>query len=146
MKRTLFLFLVCNISGWAAAQTKSPEEFLGYKLGERFTPHHKIVAYFEHVAEENSNVQLQFYGETYEKRPLLLAFISSEKNIGNLESIRLDNLRRAGMLPGSPQTKVPVTWLSYNVHGNEAVSSEAALKTLWALVDPAETDTKTWLE
>lgn len=146
MKRTLFLFLVCNISGWAAAQTKSPEEFLGYKLGERFTPHHKIVAYFEHVAEENSNVQLQFYGETYEKRPLLLAFISSEKNIGNLESIRLDNLRRAGMLAGSPQTKIPVTWLSYNVHGNEAVSSEAALKTLWALVDPAETDTKTWLE
>ncbi|HUC80014.1 MAG TPA: M14 family metallopeptidase, partial [Flavisolibacter sp.] len=34
----------------------------------------------------------------------------------------------------------------YNVHGNEASSSEAAMLTLYALTDPANTQTKAWLQ
>lgn len=41
----LLLFAVALI-----AQVKSPEEFLGYKVGSRYTPHFKIVNYFQHVA------------------------------------------------------------------------------------------------
>lgn len=137
-------FLLSTIA--VHAQTKSPAEFLGYDLGERFTPHHRIVAYFEHVANTNDNVKIQYYGETYERRPLLVVFVSDMKNINNLETLREDNLRRTGMLSGTPTTKIPITWLSYNVHGNEAVSSEATMMTLWALVDPANKETKTWLE
>lgn len=146
MIKAYAFFLLFLIGGWANGQTQSPTEFLGYELGERFTPHHRIVAYFEHVAETNSNVQIQHYGKTFEQRPLLVVFISSEENIKNLELIRQDNLRRAGMLTGSPSTSIPITWLSYNVHGNEAVSSEATMMTLWALVDPDNAATKPWLE
>lgn len=146
MKKVYGLFLFCLWGGWVGAQTKSPAEFLGYELGERFTPHHTIVAYFEHVAETNTNVHLQHYGKTYEHRPLLVVFVSAEENINNLEMIRQDNLRRSGMLSGSPSTRIPITWLSYNVHGNEAVSSEATMMTLWSLVDPANTETKPWLK
>jgi len=146
MKRTFTLLLFIFTTGLLAAQTKSPAEFLGYELGERFTPHHKIVAYYEHVAANNTNVKLQYYGTTNELRPLLVAFVSSQQNIDNLETIREDNLRRTGILSGTPSTKVPITWMSYNVHGNEAVSSEATMMTLWALVDPANQNTKTWLD
>lgn len=146
MKKIFLLLTFIILGGWVAAQSKSPAEFLGYELGQRFTPHHKIVAYYEHVAENNTNVKLQYYGTTNELRPLLVAFISSEENISNRETIRQDNLRRTGMLSGNISTKVPITWLSYNVHGNEAVSSEATMMTLWSLVDPANKETKAWLE
>ncbi len=129
------------------AQTKSPAEFLGYELGERFTPHHQIIAYFEHVAANNDNVELERYGETYELRPLVLAFVSSKSNMDNREQIRQDNLKRIGMLEGNPTgKKVAINWLSYNVHGNEAVSSEATMMTLWELVNPSNQATKKWLE
>ncbi|WP_211229821.1 M14 family metallopeptidase [Olivibacter sitiensis] len=131
---------------YSFAQTKSPAEFLGYELGTRFTPHHRIVAYYEHVATQNpQTVKLQYYGETNELRPLLVAFVSSAQHISQMEDIRKDNLARAGILSGGANTRVPILWLSYNVHGNEAVSSEATMQTLWELVNPQNKESKEWL-
>lgn len=129
-----------------AAQPKSPVEFLGYELGTRFTPHHRVVAYFEHVAATTNDVRLLHYGTTHEWRPLVVAFVSSAANMARLETIRQDNLRRAGLETGEVTTRIPIAWFSYNVHGNEAVSCETAMKTLWELVNPANTATKKWLE
>lgn len=145
-RRLLIIFSFLLLSLLAHGQTKSPQVFLGYPLGERFTPHHRIVDYFEHVAAHNENVILKYYGETFEHRPLLVVWVSAQENIDQLEEIRIDNLRRTGLEKGNPTTSVPITWLSYNVHGNEAVSSEAAMKTLWALVDPAKGENKAWLQ
>jgi len=133
------------------AQLKSPDEFLGYKVGTRYTPHWKIVNYFQNVAANaSSNVKLEQYGQTNEGRPLLLSFISSADNIGKLEQIRLNNLRLANI---SKDRAAPIedgapaiVWLSYNVHGNETSSSEAAMMTIWALVDPSNAKTKEWLK
>lgn len=119
----------------AAAQPRSPEAFLGYALGERFTPHHRIEAYVRHVAEAApERVRVETYGQTYEGRPLLVAYVTSQRNLARLEAIRESNLALAGLgaapvLPDAPA----VVWLSYNVHGNEAVSSEAALEVLYRL-------------
>ncbi|HKZ66315.1 MAG TPA: M14 family zinc carboxypeptidase, partial [Chitinophagaceae bacterium] len=139
-----FFFLLAN------AQLKSPEEFLGYKIGTRYTPHWKVVSYFQYVTQAlPKSVKMQQYGETNEYRPLYLAFISSEENISNLESIRMNNLRLANLAKDKmiPSENAPaVIWLSYNVHGNETSSSEAALLTLFALSDPKNTQTKEWLK
>src|SRR5260221_1856021 len=75
-------------------------------------------------------------------------FIASNENIGRLEEIRKNNLRLAGIeSTASPAiTNMPViVWLSYNVHGNEPASSEAAMQVLFDMVDPANTHTKAWL-
>lgn len=132
------------------AQTLSPEAFLGYKVGEHFTPHYKIVDYFKHVAVQNpSLISLKKYGETNERRPLYVCFISSAENIKNLESIRENNLALAqmGNTKTSAAANVPaIVWLSYNVHGNEASSSEAAMLTLYELVKQANTQAQSWLQ
>lgn len=132
------------------AQTQSPEQFLGYKIGTHFTPHWKVVDYFKYVAANNSaTVKLQQYGQTNEGRPLIVVYVSTPKNISNLETIRTNNLRLANMTSEkvSATTNTPaIVWLSYNVHGNEASSSEASMLTLYALVDPANTQTKQWLQ
>ena len=41
-------FLFITLSSFA--QLKSPEEFLGYKIGTRYTPHWKVVNYFQYIA------------------------------------------------------------------------------------------------
>jgi hypothetical protein len=145
-----FSFLLLTFS-FVKAQLKSPEEFLGYKIGTKFTPHWKIVNYFNHVAANASSmVKLQQYGETNEGRPLLLAFVSSPDNMQRLENIRMNNLRLANLakdkMAAMEDNAPAIVWLSYNVHGNEASSSEAALLTLYALVDPSNTKTKEWLK
>jgi len=94
-------------------------------------------------------MKLEQYGQTYEGRPLLLAFVSSKENIAKLESIRINNLRLANSTKDQAapvEDGTVIVWLSYNVHGNEPSSSEAAMKTLFALVDPANTKTKEWLK
>jgi hypothetical protein len=142
----LALLFSMALSGFAQQQLLKPNEFLGYELGERFTRHHRVVEYFQHVASVIPNVELYKYGETYEYRPLVYAVITSPENLKNLEQIRLDNLRRAGMESGTPSTKIPIVWLSYNVHGNEASSIEASMQTLYELANPANGTSANWLK
>lgn len=143
-KNSIFtiLFTAFTFSAIISQTLKSPAEFLGYELGSQFTRHHKVVDYFNYVSENSTNATLQQYGETNENRPLYLSFISSEENIKNLETIREDNLKRTGILKGDVTSEVATVWLSYNVHGNEASSTEAAMQTLYELV----TNKKDWLK
>jgi hypothetical protein len=150
MKHVPAVVALLLISSLALAQVKSPEQFLGYKLGSRFTPHYNIVNYCKQVAEAVPDmVKLEQYGTTNEGRPLLLLYVALPENLSRLEAIRKNNLRLAGMLTDkvAPDEKAPaIIWLSYNVHGNETSSSEAAMLTLYELVNPSNTKTKEWLQ
>ncbi len=139
----LFLFVH---AAFGQAKLQSPAEFLGYELGDRFTRHHRVVEYFKSIDDALPNVSVTQYGETYEHRPLIYAIVASPDNFKNLEQIRQDNLKRAGVLDGTPSTKVAIVWLSYNVHGNEANSMEASMKTIYELVNPDNAKTKEWLK
>ncbi|RFM25579.1 M14 family metallopeptidase [Deminuibacter soli] len=149
MKKIL-LALVCLAVWHAHAQTvPSPEQFLGYKPGTRFTPEYKVLNYFKAVAQARPDmVKTASYGETYEGRELMLAYVASPANLPNLEAIRTNNLRMAGVLKDQPATdnKTIIVWLSYNVHGNEPSSSEAAMQTLYALAGNDSQQTKQWLQ
>ncbi len=152
MKKILALLLSATIANCLIAQSlESPEQFLHYKVGTKFTPHYKLVEYFKKVAQARPDmVKYEQYGATNEGRELALAYIALPENLKQLESIRQSNLKMTGIgkdKPAASGTKPPVVvWLSYNVHGNEPASSEAAMLTLFALVDPANTQTKEWLK
>ena len=141
---SIFLFLILYSTGFS--QVKSPAEFLGYELGDRFTPHHQMVAYVQHVAANSDMVDVYEYGKTYEGRPLIVAYVSSPENVKNRDQIQKDNQRRAGFESGSPTTNIGITWLSYNIHGNESNSMEAAMKTLYTLVTSDGFNSKEWLK
>ena len=125
----------------------SPAAFLGYALGERFTPHHRVLDYYEHVAATSPDVRLEPYGETYEERPLVVAYIASAANLERLDAIREANLARvAGTSAPADSAGPAIVWLSYNVHGNESVSTEASMATLYALANPNNGQARAWLE
>ena len=130
----LFSLLVVS-----AQSIPTPQSILGYEIGDRFTPHHQMVDFFEALAESApGQTKLQHYGKTYGGRPLMVLIISSAENIRNLESIRQGNLNSIGVdgKNGNAVNKA-IVWLSYNVHGNEASSSEAAMKTAHYLLTDA---------
>ena len=131
-----------------AAQVQTPEQFLGYSLGSQFTPHHQVVRYFEHLQQAApENIRYEQYGKTYEGRPLTVAYISSAANIAGLEKIRQQNIALSGISGEkiSPVNQPVLVWLSYNVHGNEASSTEAAMLTAYELLNPANARTRNWL-
>jgi len=131
----LGLTLACHL---AAQKVPSPKEYLGYEPGERFAQHHEIVGYMQALAASApANMKIERYGTTNENRPLMLAWVSSAENMARLEEIRRSNLALAGF-GGTPMPNQPaVVWLSYNVHGNEASSSQAVLMTThFLLTDP----------
>lgn len=144
-KHFLFLaFLIIAVSSICAQTIPSPSEFLGYSLGAEFTPHHKVVDYFKQVASAMPKMaKLEKYGETNERRPLYTIILSTPENMENLETIRQNHLKKTGIVSGNPtQDNIAVVWLSYNVHGNEASSTEASMKTMYTLL----TEKQEWLK
>ena len=122
----LFSFIVL------AQEIKSPSEFLGYELGTQFTRHHEVVDYYQYLAATVSDrVQLKEYGKTNERRSLVLSYITSASNMKNLEEIRLEHLKNT---TGKGNPSVAIVWLSYNVHGNESVGTEASMQTAYELL------------
>ena len=149
MSIRLFSCMLLFVSSGLFAELKSPDEFLGYPLGSKFTSHYKIANYFNQAAAAMPQMmKLEKYGETNEGRELLLAFISSTENMAKLDEIRKNNLRLTGILKDKPAdiTAPVIVWLSYNVHGNEASSSEVSMKTLYELLNPSNAQAKNWLK
>lgn len=149
MKRfILSVLLTVIIITSARSQTiKSPGEFLGYELGTQFTYQYKAVEYFRYIAEMSPLAEYREYGTTYEGRTLGVCIVSSEENLLKLEEYRKNNLIKTGLIKGDFTGKqVPFVWLSYNVHGNEAVGLEAAMKTLYTLVTGSYPDVSEYLK
>jgi hypothetical protein len=144
MKHFIFsIFSLCLVLTSIAQAIPSPKEYLGYQPGERFAQYHEIVGYMQALANAApSQMKLERYGTTNENRPLMLAYISSPENIAKLEQIRQSNLALTGMEGTSITDQPAIVWLSYNVHGNEASSSQAVLLMAHFLLTKADS----WLK
>lgn len=114
----------------------TPEQFLGYGIGDYHTRHDRIVAYLEKLSEVSDRATITYYGKTHELRPLVILNVSDPENHKNLETIRARHMEVVD--PGktvSDFSNLPIFInLGYNVHGNEPSSSEAALLTAYTLV------------
>ena len=144
-------FLLCLLfaTGFIAVQgqTKSPDEFLGYPLGSRFTLHEKVNDYFKYVASQHQHIKLISYGKSHEGRELLVAIVSAQENINNLEEIRKRNVlwSKGGKEISDAKKQPAILWLSYNVHGNEASSTETAMKMIYSLSQASTPALQKWL-
>lgn len=119
----------------------SPEEFLGYPIGEWHTRYDLIVKYFEKLDEVSELAQIQTIGYTHELRPKVILTITSSANLANLEQIRLAQLQLADPSQSKPDvSQMPsIIHLGYGVHGNEPSSAEAAmLSAYWLLASQSE--------
>lgn len=115
----------------------TPESVLGYEIGTRFTRHADVVEYCRRVAAASDRVMMAPYGSTHEGRTLHYLTISSPDNLERIEEILQRNRALTDPETSDAQARriiadnPAVVWLSYNVHGNEASSSEAAMRVLY---------------
>ena len=107
----------------------TPQDVLGYEVGEWHVRHDQLVRYMEILAQKSNRINFEVIGRTHEQRPLVMLSISSAEKLANLEQIRQAHLAR---LTNSEQAKntqnePAVVWMGYSVHGNESSGSNAAL-------------------
>jgi hypothetical protein len=118
----------------------TPDEVLGFPVGQRVATSEQIVEYSRIVAEASDRVELIEYGQTYEGRDLVYLVITSPDNLSRSQQIReglgkladprevssdeRDNL--IGELPA-------VAWMAYSIHGNESSGSDSALAVMYHL-------------
>ncbi|NNK64501.1 MAG: zinc carboxypeptidase [Gemmatimonadetes bacterium] len=128
----------------AAAQTPpSPQDVLGWSIGERFTSVPDVERYFTALATASPLVTIEEYGRTWENRPLHQVVIASEEHRGRFDAILEANRELAD--PDTPVERAEeiardnpaIVYFSYGVHGNESSSTEAALWTAWDLASGA---------
>lgn len=152
--RRLICLIVLMLLSSAAAQTGSifspsakynpavptVHDVLGYQVGDDFTPHFLLETYYHRLAAASPRVIVEPYGRTVEGRPLNLVVISSPKNLARLAAIRESIARLNDPRKTTPEQAAQIAadtpviiYLSYNVHGNEASSSEAAMQVAYEL-------------
>lgn len=123
----------------------SPEKFLGYQLGENFTGYAHIVSYYKQLAKESNRVIYNEYGRTYEDRPLINLIISSEENIQNIDQIQETHLKLLNASNSEAQSIMndqPVfSSFSFNIHGNEASTAEAAMQASYRMAAAKDSET-----
>ena len=118
----------------------SPAEALGYKIGTQFTLHADALDYLRTLANASDRVTMDTYGTTYEGRTLPYLVVTSPQNQNQLDRLKQNSRRlsapsrlsaadRDRLLQNQP---VFVSY-SYNIHGNEPASTEAALQTAYRL-------------
>ncbi len=133
MKKIMALFALFVWSTFLSAQLQRPDDFFP-NYGQEFLPHHEVIRYMEHVAQNSDRVEWQTYGESTQGRPLGLAIVSTPDNLQRLSELK-ERQQRALLDPDAPaDTSLPViVWLSHGVHGNEPGATASALQNLYQL-------------
>lgn len=135
------------------AAVPTPRASLGYEVGDKFTPHHRIIRYLEQLAATSKRVRVDTLGVTAEGREIVMAIITSERNLGRLAQIQADAKRLADPRGASDAElrevaarQPAVVWLGYTVHGNEASGTEASLAMLYQLAAGRDAETMAILD
>ena len=145
--KNLFYFFTLTLTILSSninSQTlKSPEEFLGYKVGAdyKLADYETIQKYFKHLAENSKMIVYEEIGKTVQKRDMFMAIVSTEENIKNLERYRdivkkLSDPRKisddeAKQLSKDGKTVVLVTC---NIHSTEVGSAQMSMELVHDLI------------
>ena len=131
----------------------SPKDYLGYELGTEYTIYADVLNYFRNLGEQSERVSIHPYGKTHEGRVLEYLIITGDKNRKRLKEIQKNNLRladprniNANIAKKIIKENPGIYWLSYNVHGNEASSTEAVMQVAYRLAAGQDRETQAILD
>lgn len=110
------------------AKVPTPEQFLGFQIGEQHVSHDQIVAYMKELDRLSDRITMQEYARTYENRPCPLLTITSTKNQERIESIRKEHVKLSDPSQSASvniENMPAIVWMGYSVHGNEPSGANA---------------------
>lgn len=118
----------------------TPQDILGFRIGERSAHPHEAVLYLKALAEVSPRVRFEQYGESYGNRPLVYVAVTSRENHSRLGRIR-ENLARLADprdLPSDEAERLiedtpAVVWMQHTIHGKELSGTDSALQLAYHL-------------
>ena len=124
-----------------------PNKFLDFDYATRVATPEQITSALISWASQSDRLKVVEYARSHESRPLHAVFISSPKNLNNLNSIkdnisqladaRITNDRKAKTLINELPA---VAWMAYSIHGNETSGADAALGVIYHLIASKDDD------
>lgn len=126
-QKDLAYYLPQDISYNKAIPT--PEQFLGFQIGEWHLTHDQLVFYLKALAKASDRITIEEYARSYEDKPLVLLTITSPKNHQNIDKIQSEHSKLSNPEESSNLdiSKMPtVLYQGYTIHGNEPSGSNAA--------------------
>jgi hypothetical protein len=111
----------------------SPEAFMGHEVGQHVVRPDVIAFYAQALDAASDRVTTEVIGRTHENRPIVALVITAPENHARLEQLRAKHLTLsdpaadADLTPDMPV----VTWLGFNVHGDEVSAADAGLLAMY---------------
>lgn len=107
----------------------TPEEFLGFQVGDWHASHDQVVFYMRKLAEVSDRIIYSEYARSHENRPLILLKISSPENLVNIDNIKQEHAALCDPDVKQPEIKdMPaIIYQGFSVHGNEPSGGNAAI-------------------
>jgi hypothetical protein len=134
VKSALILVILLALPALAAAQTQTPEQFFGFKLGTdgELAKYPKVVEYLQHLARTTDRVKFEMLGKTTMNNDYVLAVISSPQNLAKLDRLTEINRRLAdprGLSEQEAQALItegrPFYFLYATIHSTEVGNGQA---------------------
>ena len=130
MKR--FAFLLLFAAAASAATIQSPSQFLGFEVGadRKLADYKQIVSYFHALAAASPRVRVESLGKTTLGEDFIMAVVTSEGNMRNLERIR-ETARKLADPRGLSEEQIgqlardgkAIVLVTCNIHSSEIASS-----------------------
>jgi hypothetical protein len=117
-------------------QIPTPEQFFAgdFQIGNRHLEHHQLLDYVHAVDNASPRVSLETYAQSYGGRPLVAAIVTSPQNQSQLNELAAAHVRWTDPRePRAASPPLPVIYMGYSVHGNEASGANAAPLLLYHL-------------
>jgi hypothetical protein len=154
MKRTLFAIAFLFATTLTAA-VQSPSQFLGFDVGadRKLADYKQIVSYFRALAAASPRVRVETLGKTTLGEDFIMAVVTSEANMRNLEKIR-ETAKRLADPRGVSDEQVAqlardgkaIVLVTCNIHSSEIASSQMAMEWAHALATANDAETKRRLD
>jgi hypothetical protein len=150
MKRAAILCTLLVAASLAAAPP-SPDEFLKMKVGADRTlaDYRQIASYFHALAGASPRVHIETLGKTTLGEDEIMAVISSEENMRNLDRIRATSAKLAdprGLSEEAANALIrdgkAIVIVTCNIHSTEIASSQMAMEWAYALATADDAETK----
>ena len=127
-----------------------PQKQFGFAIGDDYQlfNYTQLLAYWKKLAKESDRMALVDVGRSAEGRPMVMAIISSPKNMKRLEAYKTI-ARRLALAQGLTDAEArrlasegkAVVWIDGGLHATEIVGSQALAELVWQMVSRSDAET-----
>ena len=134
MLRRLFLFVATALLALGQSAVPRPEAVIGFKPGTdyKLLDYEELYKYFQALGKASGRIRLVEIGKTSEGRPHLMALLSSEENLKNLDKFKEINRKLAlGEATREEASRLVkegkvFVWIDSSMHATEVAPAQHA--------------------